>query len=424
MAKLFGQEMTKDELLRLTGDVSQVAGVWRFIWAEGKEKGVEALEFRTGSGFHFVVLPDRGMDISYAEYQGIPLAWISPTGQTHPAFYEPEGLGWLRSFYGGLLVTCGLVNVGGPDIDPEAWTIFTGAPDNLLGGPKLDTDDLARRAAARLGELGEYTIRQAWEALYQKLQRMHSVKLGLHGRVANTPAQNVWADAAWEGDEYRLWAQGKVREAIVFGENLQLTRRIETSLGDKRLRIRDEVTNLGPYRTPHAMLYHVNPGWPAVAPGQRLVSSTRAVRPRDEFSRVGQDEYYLFQPPTEDYRERVYYHDMLADAEGYAYAAVINKSFRDGEGFGVYVKYLQATLPNFTQWKMNNVRTYVCGMEPCNCGVEGRSKDRVEGRLKHLDGGETVQYEVEIGVLSGPEEIAAFEAKVREIKGEQGQLAM
>lgn len=422
MATLYGQEYTKEALLRLVGDISQVAGATRVELGEGNEKGVEAILVRTGAGFNFTVLPGRGLDISQAEYQGIPLAWMSATGQTHAAFFEPEGFGWLRSFYGGLVVTCGLVNAGAPGPDPEAWTIFTGAPDNLFALPK--GDDSAQRAGARLAELGEYALRDALQDLYETVRSFQGVKLGLHGRVANTPAKNVWADGAWQGDEYEIWVQGKVREAIVFGENLQLTRRISTRLGEKRLWIHDEVENLGPDRTPHMMLYHINIGWPAVAEGECLVSPTRRATPRDEAAQVGADEYYLFQPPTEGYAERVYYHDMVPDPDGYVYAAVINKSFRAGEGFGVYVKYLKEQLPEFTQWKMNNVGTYVCGLEPANCRVEGRAKDRREGRLKYLAGGEKAVYDLEIGVLSGPEEIAAFEERVREIKGEQGQLRL
>ncbi|MGC8833053.1 MAG: DUF4432 family protein, partial [Armatimonadota bacterium] len=103
MAQLFGRQITRVELLRYVGDVSQVAGVRRFVLREGREEGVEAAEFATGTGFRFTVLVGRGLDISGADYRGMPLAWRSPTGDTHAAYYEPEGLAWLRSFFGGLV---------------------------------------------------------------------------------------------------------------------------------------------------------------------------------------------------------------------------------------------------------------------------------------------------------------------------------
>ena len=64
-------------------------------------------------------------------------------------------------------------------------------------------------------------------------------ELGIHGRIGNTPAKNVTVDGKWEGDEYTMWAQGKMRQSMVFGENLQLTRKITAKLGETRLWIHD-----------------------------------------------------------------------------------------------------------------------------------------------------------------------------------------
>jgi hypothetical protein len=122
------------------------------------------------------VLLDRGLDIGPAEYRGIPLAWLSPAGFPHPAFFEPEGLGWLRTFGGGLLTGCGLSYLGAPDRDA-----------------------------------GE--------------------ELGQHGRLSVLPASQVQTGERWEGDECVFWLQGTVRQARLFGENLRLIRRIETWLG-------------------------------------------------------------------------------------------------------------------------------------------------------------------------------------------------
>ena len=77
MAMLFGQEFTRSDLLQRVGNISQVAGVRLMTLEDGSEKGVQIIEARTGTGFRFNVLPSRGMDISYAEYKGIPLSWRS-----------------------------------------------------------------------------------------------------------------------------------------------------------------------------------------------------------------------------------------------------------------------------------------------------------------------------------------------------------
>jgi hypothetical protein len=50
----------------------------------------------------------------------------------------------------------------------------------------------------------------------------------------------------------------------VDGENLVLERRIEVEVGTDTVNFHDRVRNLGFYPTPHALLYHINLGWPVV----------------------------------------------------------------------------------------------------------------------------------------------------------------
>jgi len=107
MAFLYGREWSKVELLERAGDISQYGGARLMESAEGPEAHVPSALFRTGSGLNFHVLPGRGMDISLADYCGWPLCWRSSTGDVGAGFYEPEGRGWLRGFFGGLLTTCG-----------------------------------------------------------------------------------------------------------------------------------------------------------------------------------------------------------------------------------------------------------------------------------------------------------------------------
>ena len=215
MPQLWGREWSREELERRVGDLSQIAGVRLVELADGKERGVRAAEIKTGSGLSCTVLIDRGLDISTAEYNGKALAWRSMTQDAHPAFFEPEGLGWLRTFYGGLLVTCGMTYAGAPGED-------------------------------------------------------QGQSYGLHGRVSHLPARNVYADAAWEGDRYRVWVRGKCQESVVFSENLLLTREVSAYLGESRLFVYDVVENVGHARTEHMYLYHINIGQPLASPLGRL----------------------------------------------------------------------------------------------------------------------------------------------------------
>lgn len=360
MVRLFGINYDKSELYRRIGDISQVGGVKYYELRDGNEKGVEALDFRTGSGLRFTVLPGRGMDISYAEYKGIPLCWRSPTGDVASWFYEPEGIGWLRGFYGGLLVTCGLTNAGAPSED-------------------------------------------------------EGVALGLHGRASNIPARNVAFGERWEGDICILQARGIIKETVVFGENVSLERLIETKLGESKLYINDKIENHGFSKTPHMILYHINIGFPIVDRDSMLIAPVSDVKPRDEEAEKGAEEYNRFSDPIPGFKEKVYYLDMKEDKDGYVYAAIVNRKFMHGKGIGIYVKYKKTQLDYFIEWKMMGEGIYVVGMEPANCKVEGRAKMREEGTLKFLDPGEVRNYELEIGVLESSSEIDSLEKIISKI---------
>jgi len=355
MARLFGKEWTKDELLRRAASVSQLDGVREVELRDGTGRGVRCAEFETGSGLAFTVLLDRGMDIGAASYKGAALAWQSATGPAHPAYYEKDGLSWLRTFHGGLLCTCGLTSAGAPCVDE--------------GQP-----------------------------------------LGLHGRISHLPAANTWVDTGWRGDECELWARGRMREAVVFGENLTLTRRVWTHLGSATMHVRDIVANEGYQTTPHMMLYHCNFGFPLLDAGTELLAPSRAVKPRDEIAASGLPIHNTYEAPIDGYAEQCFYHDMLADESGYATALLVNRAYGGGQGLGVALRYRQAELPCFTQWKMVCAGTYVTGLEPANCFVEGRDKDRARGILQFLEPGETREYSLELTVLDGAEAIAAAEA--------------
>jgi hypothetical protein len=350
---LWGRQWTRSELTRRVGDIAQIAGARLVTLGDGKEQGVRAAICRTGSGFAYTVLIDRGLDIAHAEMNGKALAWRSMTEDAHPAYFEREGLGWLRTFYGGLVVTCGLTQAGAPCVDGEQ-------------------------------------------------------PLGLHGRISHIPAKNVWVDGAWEGDDYRFWVRGKMQEAVVFGDNLQLTREISSYLGQDRLIIRDTVENLGHQRTEHMLLYHVNIGFPAVDEGAELIGPSRSATPRDAEAEAGKERATILDAPIAGYKEKCYFHDMAAGPDGFVKAAIANRAL----GHGAYIRYRKAELPNFTQWKMMGQGNYVVGMEPANCLVMGRAAERARGTLQFLEPGERRDYVLEIGALTSREAIDAFATEV------------
>lgn len=353
MPYLFGASFSKEELFKKVGDISQIGGVKPYELSDGNQRGVKAVDFKTGTGFNFTVLSDRGMDISSADYNGIPLCWRSATGEVAPQYFDPKGTGWLKSFYGGLVHTCGL--------------IYLGAPCNDKGQ-----------------------------------------SLGLHGRISNIPAQNVYADTEWHDDEYRMWVQGRVRETAVFGENLLLSRKVMAGLGENHLHIHDIVENCGFEKTEFMILYHINLGFPILDENSRLILPTKRVTPRDDEAKKGLKQYNKFTLPQHDFGEQVFYHETVPDKKGNVTVALINKKLNN-HGLGIYITYSKNELPNLIQWKMLKEGMYVLGIEPANCLVEGRDKERKRGTLQFLKPGEKKEFRLKIGVATTEKEIKELE---------------
>lgn len=341
MAYLYNSDWTRDELLQCVGHMDQLAGIKLVEAADGTERGSRMLAIWTGSGLGFHVLVEKGLDIAACRYKGIPVAWSSPTGAVHPAYHQPEGLGWLRSFQGGLFVTCGLDQFGSPSTDA-----------------------------------GE--------------------ELGLHGRVGNLPARAVSYRTSWIEDEYELEITGEIRQVRVFGENLVLRRRISTRLGSNRIRIEDVVTNEGFTPSPHMILYHFNFGFPLVGPHSRLLLEVDRTIPRDADAEAGLADWQNFQPPTTGFREQVFRHVPKADEHGNVRVEVDNPDL----SLGVRLTYDVASLPYLFQWKMMGQGTYVLGIEPANSsGIEGRAMARQRDDLPHLAPQEHRSYSLEIDVI-------------------------
>jgi hypothetical protein len=367
--KFYGRNYTRNELLARVGDLTQIARIKPYRLTDGREDGVQAFDVIAGEGLEFTVLASRGLDISEARYRGVPLAWRSPTSDAHPAYFDSEsenGRGWLRSFTGGLLTTCGLTWVGAPDEE-------------------------------------------------------NGQRYGLHGRVSNLPASHLGYSSFWDTfdeEEHSLTVRGQVREATVFGENLELQRQIRTGLGQRVLRIFDSVSNLGHRRTEHMLLYHINLGFPIVNDGSRLISPSVNVTRRDTRTTAEPEDYARFQPPDPDTNETVFFHEMAPDPENLVTVAVVNPEIivdsELGPGLGVYCRYRPSQLPRFVQWKMLGAGTYVVGLEPANCLVLGRPAERAANTLQFLEPGETREYKLEIGVLVGQSEITELETCCRQ----------
>jgi hypothetical protein len=233
------------------GQLSQCAKIDRFTNDDGPERGTRLLRLVSGGGLSIDVYPDRALDLGQVEVAGVPLAWMSPTGFAHPAMHEADGDGFLRTFGGGFLSTCGLDHFG----------------------PPCEED---------------------------------GQRFGQHGRFGAVPASL----ARTEVTDAALVVEGTVRQAAVHKEYLELRRRIEVPLGGTSFTITDIVTNLGPREQPHMILYHCNFGWPLLSEDAVItVPATQSVAldPRAE-----QEAWATLAAPRRGHEERCWLHTLRA----------------------------------------------------------------------------------------------------------------
>ena len=221
-----------------------------------------------------------------------------------------------------------------------------------------------------------------------------------HGRVGMMPAENVTI----EKTDKEVIVRGTVRDRIFCGYNFALERTIIFPFEGNEVTIRDSVTNLEDIPSEIMILYHCNFGYPLLAPGARMVKGKGEITDNLGSGKNPQNCFVVDGAHTSK-DEEVYCHTNTPDKDGYGYAAVIN----DGLSLGCYVKYKMDTLPIIMQWKNFCSYDYAMGLEPSNSYILGRTEERENGTLPVLKPHETKVYEVSIGILDGKTEISNFE---------------
>lgn len=332
---------------------AQLGGIETSVLDNGPGKGVRIAWINTGAGLRYKVVIDRGLDIADAEFLGQSLTWHSYTGVTAPSHSYNHDLEWLRGFYGGLLVSCGPLNTGGPFVEDGA-------------------------------------------------------AFGLHGTHSHSRAtveSIINPDLARQRLEMSI--TGIIRTARVFGPNVELRRTISSTLGEPAIRVHDEFLNRDNRPVAHAWLLHINFGYPLLEPG----ASTYCYRGKLTYRSDSEDwfgkrqDFRAAPAPQENHRGRgevFTYIAPPADAKGLVTAGVVNRK----RGFGVRVEYPAkdfARLGNWQHW--GPCGSYTGALEPMTAGVEGRPSDRQRGWYAELQPGESVVHRCTITATNVPREL-------------------
>ncbi len=339
--------MEKRKILQYVGEPSQLFGIEEFTFNSGKARGVRAAHVRTGSGLEYTVFADRCMDIGRVSYKGCNISFMTPTGIVGPQYYEAEGLGFLRSFFGGAVTTCGLTHFGGPCMDGEE-------------------------------------------------------QLGLHGVASSLAAEEFGVRTTWEdGKDPEFEINGRMRQASFYGPNIILNRRVFSKYGDDSIYISDSFTNNGFDKQPFMHLYHINIGYPVVQPESFMVFSSKSYECADEYAVKYEKNMYKCQEPTDGFVECVYFHELRPVEENKSVCAVINPSMP----LGVAVWSDVDELGHASHWDMFGKGNYVVGLSQGNSHGKGRAAARADGTLQYLEPGETKTSTVRLEILHDADRI-------------------
>ncbi len=244
-------------------NIDAILHVRTSVVSDGFSSGMRAIDIRVDGGVHLRLLPDRGLDIGGAWALGRSLAWISGVGE-RPPIPAPSGFDWGDAFGGGLMVTCGLQNVGMP-----------------------------------------------------------SEGHGLHGTYSHQRAAVESVRRHLSAQEAYVEVVATVESASATGHHFELKRTIRDHARRHRVEVEDRTTNLGRSAEPAPILYHFNFGYPLWSGGARLELEPSRTIPRDPASEASIDSWDR-PPAVEDTEERVLEHEMVA-SDGWCSARVVNE---------------------------------------------------------------------------------------------------
>ena len=279
----------------------------------GYKEGVRFMEVHNGGNVSAMVLPGRCMDIYQVRYKGQNLNFIGNGGITAAPYYDARSNRWLRSFFAGMLTTMGLQNMGG------AYTDASGD------------------------------------------------ERGQHGRIANTPAENVFYERGCEEGIPTITLCGTMREASLGRGNFTLKRVIRFRYGEDAIDVADTITNHDYETRPFTYGLHLNYGYPLLEEGTRLLFEAQESIALDEGSMPYLKDCHVMEAPRNQQKNLEFLHKLKTDGNGLQQYTVFNEKRQ----LGVRVTCSGTDFPVFNEWKYLGKGEYVVALEPTVMDMDG-----------------------------------------------------
>ena len=177
-----------------------------------------------------------------------------------------------------------------------------------------------------------------------------------HGRLHSIPAEVKEITA----DETGVRVIAEIRDAALFGENLVLTRTIETKVGSDELKLTDRLENRAFRDEKYCLLYHINVGYPIVDVGAKVSGNFVSSSPRNLWAKHEMRTMLEMEPPKDNFEENCFFH-LTKDGV----MSITNRKL--GKRFTV-----KSSLKKFVQWKSRASGDYVMALEPCTCWLDDK----------------------------------------------------
>lgn len=291
--------------------------------------GSRVIDVRLAGGLSFEVLPQRGLDIGALWHRGSPVSWRSavPLAARNASGPTSE---FLSRFTGGMLVTCGLENIG----------------------PAHDG-------------------------------------LPMHGSHHATPATDVAYRREVVDDDIVVTVSGLIGCITLFGRRFTVERSIVSRTGTPRLDVTDRIHNEGLAPAPVALLYHVNFGAPFLDEGTRVVVESEATSAgaigacevRPQCDTLASEDASTFPHPEPTLEESVFEH---VSPRGRVIVA-------PRQGGQAILEWNVATLPRLFQWVWPARGGWALGIEPSNSPLFGEERSHPHAGAPVLEPGGTIE---------------------------------